>query len=72
MSTGSHRAHIRAWLRWWPCGSWSWRTGSRWRLKRGLEEDGYAVDVAPTGPHAVWQVSEFGYDTVLLDLMLPH
>ncbi|MDN5920695.1 MAG: response regulator transcription factor [Pseudonocardia sp.] len=40
-------------------------------LKRGLEEDGYAVDVASTGPDAVWQAGEFDYDAVLLDLMLP-
>ncbi|MDT7654690.1 MAG: two-component system, OmpR family, response regulator [Pseudonocardiales bacterium] len=40
-------------------------------LKRGLEEDGYAVDVASSGPDAVWQATEFGYDAVLLDLMLP-
>jgi two-component system OmpR family response regulator len=40
-------------------------------LRRGLEEDGYAVDVATTGPDAVWQATEFGYDAVLLDLMLP-
>jgi two-component system OmpR family response regulator len=40
-------------------------------LKRGLEEDGYAVDVAANGPDAVWQAVEFGYDAVLLDLMLP-
>jgi two-component system, OmpR family, response regulator len=40
-------------------------------LKRGLQEDGYAVDVASTGPEAVWQSTEFGYDAVLLDLMLP-
>ncbi len=40
-------------------------------LKRGLEEDGYAVDVARTGIDAVWQAEEFDYDAVLLDLMLP-
>jgi two-component system OmpR family response regulator len=40
-------------------------------LRRGLEEDGYAVDVARTGPDAVWQATEFGYNAVLLDLMLP-
>src|SRR3954467_1156025 len=40
-------------------------------LKRGLQEDGYAVDVASTGPDAVWQATEFDYDAVLLDLMLP-
>ena len=40
-------------------------------LKRGLEEDGYAVDVAATGTDALWQAREFDYDAVLLDLMLP-
>jgi len=40
-------------------------------LKRGLQEDGYAVDVASTGPDAIWQATEFAYDAVLLDLMLP-
>ena len=40
-------------------------------LRRGLQEDGYAVDVATTGPDAVWQATEFEYDAVLLDLMLP-
>ena len=34
-------------------------------LKRGLEEDGYAVDVAGTGPDAVWQagVAAVGWGT---------
>lgn len=40
-------------------------------LKRGLEEDGYAVDVATTGTDALWRATEFGYDAVLLDVMLP-
>jgi two-component system OmpR family response regulator len=40
-------------------------------LKRGLEEDGYAVDVAGNGPDAVWQATECPYDAVVLDLMLP-
>lgn len=40
-------------------------------LKRGLEEDGYAVDVAATGPDAIWQATEFTYDIVILDVMLP-
>jgi two-component system, OmpR family, response regulator len=40
-------------------------------LKRGLEEDGYAVDIAADGQDAVWQATEFSYDAVLLDLMLP-
>ena len=40
-------------------------------FKRGLEEEGYAVDVAGTGPQAVWQAMEFDYDAIQLDLMLP-
>ena len=40
-------------------------------LKRGLEEDGYAVDVVGTGTDAVWQANEFSYDAVVLDVMLP-
>lgn len=40
-------------------------------LKRGLEEDGYAVDVAATGSDAIWQAGEFTYDAVILDVMLP-
>jgi two-component system OmpR family response regulator len=41
-------------------------------LKRGLEEDGYAVDVANTGPDALWQATEFTYDALVLDVMLPE
>lgn len=40
-------------------------------LKRGLEEEGYAVDVAQDGPSAVWQATESGYDAIVLDVMLP-
>ncbi len=40
-------------------------------LKRGLEEDGYAVDIVTTGTDAVWQANEFSYDAVVLDVMLP-
>jgi DNA-binding response OmpR family regulator len=40
-------------------------------IKRGLEEDGYVVDVACTGPEALWQATEFTYDAVVLDRMLP-
>jgi two-component system OmpR family response regulator len=41
-------------------------------LKRGLEEEGYAVDVARTGPEALWAGSENPYDAILLDVMLPE
>jgi CheY-like chemotaxis protein len=41
-------------------------------LKRGLEEDGYAVDAATTGSDALWRASEVDYDAILLDVMLPE
>jgi DNA-binding response OmpR family regulator len=40
-------------------------------LKRGLEEEGYAVDVAGTGSEALWLGTENPYDAVILDVMLP-
>jgi two-component system OmpR family response regulator len=40
-------------------------------LKRALEEEGYAVDVAGDGPEAVWLGTENPYDAIVLDVMLP-
>ncbi len=40
-------------------------------LKRGLAEEGYAVDLAATGTDALWHATEFDYAVVLLDVMLP-
>ena len=40
-------------------------------LKRGLEEEGHAVDIAPDGPEAVWMATENPYAAVVLDVMLP-
>jgi two-component system OmpR family response regulator len=40
-------------------------------LKRALEEDGYAVDVAGDGAEALWLGQENDYDAVVLDGMLP-
>jgi two-component system, OmpR family, response regulator len=40
-------------------------------LKRGLEEQGYAVDVSGDGAEALWLASETAYDTIVLDVMLP-
>jgi DNA-binding response OmpR family regulator len=40
-------------------------------LRRGLAEEGYVVDVSGDGPDAVWRVTEFGYDVVVLDVLLP-
>src|SRR4026208_2537955 len=40
-------------------------------LRRGLIEEGYAVDVARTGDDALWMAQAAEYDAVVLDLMLP-
>jgi two-component system, OmpR family, response regulator len=40
-------------------------------LRRGLEEEGYAVDLAATGADAVWLATENPYDVIALDIMLP-
>src|SRR5919112_2602272 len=40
-------------------------------LTRGLEREGYAIDVADTGDDAVRQALAGGYDGVVLDVMLP-
>jgi two-component system OmpR family response regulator len=40
-------------------------------LKRGLEEEGHAVDVAADGPEGLWMATENGYAAIVLDLMLP-
>ena len=41
-------------------------------LKRGLEEEGYAVDVASTGTDGLWAATETEYDAIVLDVMLPE
>lgn len=40
-------------------------------VKRGLEGEGFAVDVAFDGTEALWQAGEVTYDAVVLDVMLP-
>ena len=40
-------------------------------LKRGLEREGYAVDVAGDGEEALWLATEQPYDAIVLDIMLP-
>src|SRR4051794_41866888 len=37
-------------------------------LKRGLTEQGYAVDVVDTGTDAVWMGREHPYDAIVLDV----
>jgi two-component system OmpR family response regulator len=40
-------------------------------LRRGLTEEGYAVDVAGTGQDAVWLATEIPFDAIVLDVGLP-
>jgi two-component system OmpR family response regulator len=40
-------------------------------LKRGLEAEGFAVDLAGTGPDGLWLARENDYAVILLDIMLP-
>ena len=40
-------------------------------LKRGLEAEGFAVDVAATGTDGLWLATETDYDAIVLDIMLP-
>jgi len=40
-------------------------------LRRGLEAEGFAVDVAATGTDGLWMAREQTYSAILLDIMLP-
>ncbi|WP_284761100.1 response regulator transcription factor [Curtobacterium sp. MEB011] len=40
-------------------------------VRRGLEAEGWAVDVANDGVDGVWHAREFRYDAIVLDLMMP-
>src|SRR5262245_33703379 len=40
-------------------------------LRRGLQEEGYAVDVVANGEDAIEYARAATYDTILLDVMLP-
>ena len=40
-------------------------------LRRGLVEEGHAVDVTRSGDDAVWMAAATEYDAIVLDLMLP-
>jgi two-component system OmpR family response regulator len=40
-------------------------------VKRGLEAEGFAVEVAADGDHGLWLATEGGFDLVVLDIMLP-
>ena len=41
-------------------------------LAKGLREQSYAVDIATDGEAALYQLSVYDYDLVILDVMLPH
>jgi DNA-binding response OmpR family regulator len=40
-------------------------------VKRGLEAEGYSVEVAFDGSHGLWMATEGTYDLIILDIMLP-
>jgi len=40
-------------------------------LKRGLEREGFGVDVAETGTEGLWLATEAAYDAIVLDVLLP-
>jgi len=40
-------------------------------LRRGLMEEGHAVDLAGDGPEGLWYATENSYDAIVLDVMLP-
>ena len=40
-------------------------------IRRGLEAEGYAVDVAHDGIDGLWRATEHEYGAIVLDLMLP-
>ena len=40
-------------------------------LCRGLEAEGYVVDVSHDGVDGLWRATEFEYDAMVLDIMLP-
>ncbi len=40
-------------------------------IRRGLEEEGYVVDVVGDGQQALWMGMDADYDAVILDVMLP-
>ena len=40
-------------------------------VRRGLESEGFGVDIALNGPDGLWMASEGSYDVIVLDIMLP-
>ena len=40
-------------------------------VRRGLEAEGFAVDVAVNGVDGLWMAGEHRYDAIILDIMMP-
>ena len=40
-------------------------------IRRGLQEDGFAVDLAKSGEDALWMAGSTPFDVIVLDVMLP-
>jgi two-component system copper resistance phosphate regulon response regulator CusR len=40
-------------------------------IRNGLQESGYAVDVAADGPEALWLAGHHPYDAMVFDVMMP-
>ena len=40
-------------------------------LRKGLEAEGFAVDVTHNGTDGLWMAREYPYDAIVLDIMLP-
>ncbi|MGH8920047.1 MAG: response regulator, partial [Actinomycetes bacterium] len=40
-------------------------------IKRGLEAEGFAVDIALDGDEGLWMAREQPYDAIVLDILLP-
>jgi len=41
-------------------------------VKRGLDGEGFTVDVSLDGDEGLWRATEYHYDLIVLDLMLPR
>lgn len=41
-------------------------------LRRGLEAEGWAVQIAPDGQAGLWAATEGAFDAIVLDIMLPE
>ena len=40
-------------------------------VRRGLEAEGFATDVAANGVDGLWMATEYPYDAIVLDILLP-